>query len=426
MEINTLRKLQAADARSLAFTPLGLGRMTPEAAADFQQQGVAGLRLADDVAEATRCKFEQLRVSFAHGILCYELFTLVEDAAQLALEQALRDRFIAHHSPSVEVRDAKGELRTIPSSSYAEFFARLPRNSEVRMGTSGSWERFDGMLSTLMTWARREGLLRGQRSRTLESSLRRIRNTVAHGTYRLASPVDAARALSDLAEFSNQLWGHPTPGGRLYPAPVDRGIVALGWTRNGDRMEVARAEDLSASEATTDEELTWILVRAVHHDPRLFEFDARHATTSFPSEYLWGPGAREEAAVWLHRYQPAPDCCDYLDQLVFVRVEDDGQVGLPIYGGIAARLTDAWRDGVWHAVQVDYPIDARAHVRALATTSHGHKSVGECPVCPVATLTTGTFDAVFDAVRNMGVDVEPVSVPEVRTPLAKRLAGPPR
>ncbi|MEU2357690.1 hypothetical protein ABZ599_32745 [Streptomyces misionensis] len=55
MDIKTLEELQAADERTLAFTPLGLGgRMSPEDSADFQQRVIARLELAEDVAAWTR------------------------------------------------------------------------------------------------------------------------------------------------------------------------------------------------------------------------------------------------------------------------------------------------------------------------------------------------------------------------------------
>lgn len=95
MEIRPLQELQAADELSLAFNPFGLGgRMRPEDAAEFQQSQIAGLVLSDRVAEGTRRSFERLRNVFAYGVLCYDMYTLVSDAALLAFEQALRDRFM--------------------------------------------------------------------------------------------------------------------------------------------------------------------------------------------------------------------------------------------------------------------------------------------------------------------------------------------
>jgi len=78
MDIKTLEEPQAADERTLAFTPLGLGgRMRPEDAADFQQRVIARLELAENVTEQTRQKFELLRAAYSHGVLCYELYTMV-------------------------------------------------------------------------------------------------------------------------------------------------------------------------------------------------------------------------------------------------------------------------------------------------------------------------------------------------------------
>ncbi|KUL27338.1 hypothetical protein [Streptomyces regalis] len=428
MDIKTLEELQAADERALIFTPLGLGLMTPKDAADFQQRVIAGLQLADDVAETTRQKFEQLRAAFSHGVLCYELFTLVADAAQLALEQALRDRFCAHHRGQVvAVRDRRRREHRITMTSPTDFFEKIRdiRGPEIRMGAARDWMPFNGMLTGLLTWARREGLLRGQRNRNLEPVRKALRNIVAHGTYHLDTPVEAARALSDLAEIINHLWGHPTPGGRLYPAPLSRNVVAIGWSDNGEKTTVGYADQLA--EARAEEGFTYILVRAVFcpgevTDPNLLEFDARSATTAFPSQYLWGPGSGEEAIVWLARHQPESDLCDYLDQVVLVRVHDS-HISLPLYPGVAAGLPAAEQRGTWHALRVDRGLDALAHLRALTDAAAAHTKEGECQACPVDTLATGDLTAAVKAARGAGADTTPLHVPDVRTPFAHWLAG---
>jgi hypothetical protein len=424
MEIKSLEELQAVDERTLNFTPLGLGRMRPEDSADFQQRVVAGLRLVDDVAETTRERFEQLRTAFIHGVLCYELFTLVEDSTRLALEHALRDRFAAHHKDQeVEVRDFRGRIHQIPASSSPEFFQLLRkiRNPEIRMGGSQDWERFNGMLGGLLTWARKEGLLRGQRNRRRDPSHQALRNMVAHGTYHLTTPVDAARNLSDLAEIINHLWGQPTSGGRLYPAPVDRPVIAIGWSVERAMTVMGLADQLA--DTHDDTELTYILVRAVHGDPNLMEFDSRKATTAFPARYLWGPGNREDALAWMNREKPAPDQCDYLDQVVVVRTLD-GQVDLPAYPGIAAGLPDHERAGVWYAVRVDRPLDALGHIRAVVEGESGHAPHGECKICPADTVATGDIAAVLEAAQQAGADTEPLYVPDVRTPIAASFPRP--
>ncbi len=434
MDIKTLEQLQAADERALAFTPLGLGGpMRPEDAADFQQRVIAGLELSEDVAERTRQKFEQLRAAHSHGVLCYELYTMVADQARLTLEQALRDRFAAYHdNATVEVRERgrrgrPGRVHQVTVRSYGDFFERLQATKavELRSDSSQPWLEFNGMLNGLLSWARREGLIRGQRNRHSERALKALRNIVAHGEYHLETPVEAARELSDLAEFINHLWGHPTPGGRLYPAHLRRDIVAIGWSQDGGRTIAGYADQLA--DAHDEEKLTYILVRAVFcpggvTDPHLLDFDARRATTAFPAQYLWGPGPREEAVVWLSEHQPEPDLCGHLDQVILVRTHDD-TVDLPVYPAVAAGLPAPEQRGTWYAVRVDRGLDALTHVRALAGAAAGHASTGECGKCPAETLATGDIATVLEAARGAGADTAPHSVPDVRTPFADRLSG---
>ncbi|MFD7924005.1 hypothetical protein ACFV3R_32970 [Streptomyces sp. NPDC059740] len=433
MDIKTLEELQAADERTLVFTPLGLGgRMRPEDSADFQQRVIARLELAEDVAERTRQKFEQLRAAYSHGVLCYELYTMVADQARLTLEQALRDRFASYYdSATVEVRERSrrgrsGRVHPITVKSYTDFFEKFQnaKGAELRADSSQQWQEFNGMLTGLLAWARREGLIRGQRNRHTERALKALRNIVAHGEYHLATPVEAARELSDLAEVINHLWGHPTPGGRLYPAPVQRDVVAIGWSDDGERTIAGYADQLA--DAVDDEKFTYVLVRAVFcpggvTDPNLLDYDARRASTSFPAQYLWGPGPREQAVAWLSEHQPEPDLCDYLDQIVLVRLHD-GHVDLPVYPGVAAGLPAAEQSGAWHALRVDRGLDALTHARALASAPAGHASTGECRHCPTETLATGDLVAVLEAVRSAGADTTPQIVPDVRTPFADWLS----
>lgn len=424
MDIKTLHELREVDERALIFTPEGLGAMTPEDSADFQQRVISRLELADCVAETTRRKFEQLRTVFSHGVLCYEVFTLVADAAQLALEQALRERFSAYYQGQVVVvRDRGRREHQITMTTSTGFFDKLRDIDRplIRTGSGSKWEQFNGMLTSLLVWARREGLLRGQRNRHLEKILTSSRNTVAHGTYGLSSPVDAALDLADFAEIINQLWGHPTPGGRLYPAPLPRSVVAIGWSQAGDAW-AGYADQLA--DVVDKEVLTYILVRAVFTpgeliDPQLMAFDARTATTSYPAQYLWGPGSQDEAVAWLGRHRPGPDACDYLDHVVLVRTHG-GQVGLPVYPGIAAGLPAEQCTGTWHAVRVDYNLDALPHVRALADATPGHALTGACRICPVDVIATGDLPAALKAAQDAGADTTALQVPDISVRPARR------
>jgi hypothetical protein len=93
---------------------------------------------------------------------------------------------------------------------------------------------FNGMLPDLRAWARQVGLLRGQRNRGIEQAKSNLRNSVAHPSgYHLNGPVVATRTLSDLAEIINHLRGVPTPGVRLYPAPIQREVIVMAWNAAG-------------------------------------------------------------------------------------------------------------------------------------------------------------------------------------------------
>lgn len=226
-------ELRQPDDRTLMFTPLGLGGpMRPEDAAKYQQQVVAQFELSPMVAQGTRNSFEDLRTAFTHGLFCYENFTLVNDRGLLVLEQALRDRFIEHHNGTITFVNTKDRSHhTVAATNYEQLHETISKKENRRwqlLLDDGQTLPFNGMLGGLRTWARELGLLRGQRNRAIEQAITNLRDLVAHPTgYHLATPVDAARTLRDLAEIINHLWGAPTPSGRLYPAPIKREVVAL-------------------------------------------------------------------------------------------------------------------------------------------------------------------------------------------------------
>ncbi|HKF38448.1 MAG TPA: hypothetical protein VKB35_16240, partial [Ktedonobacteraceae bacterium] len=95
MDIRTFAELTTPDERSLSFTPLGLAPrgLSPENAAEFQQRFIAAADLVPTVPDGTRSSFERLRTLHAYGVLCYDLFTVVDDLTLIVLEQALRERF---------------------------------------------------------------------------------------------------------------------------------------------------------------------------------------------------------------------------------------------------------------------------------------------------------------------------------------------
>lgn len=434
-EIRSLEELQTPDSTALVFTPYGLGAPMPaERSAEFLQQLVADCEIASGVTEGTRREFDRLQRLFAYGLLDYDVFTVVDDRALLVMEQALRERFVQWCAGAVTFEDANGleSPKTETVRTYDDVLAvvkKLGRRSRPgrRQQPSPHWRLkagrtsidFNGMLAGLRAWARAAGLLRGQRTRGIEHAMSNLRNAVAHPTgYHRTMPVEAARTLHDLAEFVNQLWGHPTPGGRLYPAPVERDIVVMAWNDEGS-VHMAQADALR--DDTGAEGFLYLLIRSVsrpgsqYEDPQWAAFDTRFETTQFPAEYLWGPGSRSDALAWLDAEQPKGDTVDYLDRVFMLR-EHDGQLYPPMHPEVAAGLTEEERRGTWHTVRADFPQHAYTHIRGLNDNPATHSRTGDCKNCPAHHLGSGSHRQALQAAEDLVGIVVPRRPPAVQIP----------
>lgn len=441
--IKPLNELRRVDERAQRFTPFGLGldrMLTPESAAEYQQTVVAQFELAPAVAEGTRRSFDRLRTIYAYGVLCYDIYTLVNDHALLVIEQALRDRFIDFHEGTATFLDlSTNEEIPVPAERFEqvhEFIMkqrRRRRSVRLRVGDGPLTVDFNGTLSGLRKWAREAGLLRGQRNRGVERAIATLRNFVAHPTAaKTLMPVDAARTLSDLAEIINHLWGVSTPGGRLYPSPVPREIVVVAWddTRSS---QLFLADQLGDGEGPTGDAWQCVLVRATFKpgtfpcDEGLWHFDSHYEATQLPTDFLWGPGSFTEAATWYAEHRPQPDTSDHLDRLFAVRY-DMGRLYRPMRPSVAATSAAAELSGRWHLVRADYPQDALLHVHNRIGRL-GCSDIGECPSCHAETLGAGTFDELLPLLGAEGVPAKESTadfhVPEAY-PRWQALAAPPQ
>jgi hypothetical protein len=436
MVIRSLPELCLADERTLAFGPLGFGgSMQPEYSAESLQQVVARYELVPEVAEGTRRSFDQLREVFPYGLLCYDIFTLVEDRALLVFEQALRDRFIEFHQGTVTFADPRtGQTRELTANRYEQVSEFISRNRRLQLQIRGGPEtmKFNGMLAGLREWARQEELLRGQRNRAVEQAIGRLRNHAAHpDAYHLTTPFDAANTLSDLAEIINYLWGSPTPGGRLYPAPVRQTVIQLTWNaQTGESMAVPvttgrglrrrRPAGTSATGSGTgdgEERSGWrhLLVRGVPDDWDLLHFDARYDTGRYPAEWLWGPGSAEDAATWLARERPGDDEADTLDRLFMLRYHAP-LLYVPRNPDQAASVADDEKPGTWYLIRADSPEQAFNHQRQILAGGFGCAASGPCPQCPVQTAGAGSWQHAMDLLLQLGVNPRKLDAPDVQVP----------
>jgi hypothetical protein len=424
MIIRLLSELTAPDEPALRFTPLGFstgGTMRPEDAAEHHQQTIAHADLAPDVPEDTRRSFERLRTIHSYGVLCYDLYTAVDTLSLLVLEYALAERFLDYYGGTIPFVDKTGAERPLSVTRFEQVYDALHKGGSH---AKGGWRlqlrrkpeqmEFEATMAHLMEWARREALLRGQRNRHLERVLVKHRNLAAHPTgYQLVSPVNSARAIRDVAEIINHLWGARTPGGRLYPAPIRREIIAIGWRPRGGPIMFTLADNLRADDVPDDG--IYLLVRAVVSDHDLGRFDAQHETTAFPSEYLWGSGSRPEALAWLARQRPVTDKVECLDRWLLIR-RHEGGLDLPRRPEVAAGLGEYERRGDWYLVCADFPNDAFTHVRQVGAEGSSCSLSGPCEQCAVETIGTGSWREVMDLLQASGVTVSGIAMPDVRAP----------
>lgn len=401
--------------------------MPRDVAFSHQQLSVTRFPLAGAVPEQTRRAVERLQLLHMYGLLCYDLFTVADTQSWLTLDLALAERFVAFYggqAPFVVAEGAdKGSRRPLAYGSWEDVHDALRHGSHRGRGVhlqprSGARSfRFTGLFDGLLRWARDENLLRGQRNRQIEQVYRRMRNDAAHPRYTSTlTPVESVRSIRDTVEIINQLWGHPTPGGQLYPAPLERSTVIVGWAIPGT-LTWFRKLALNHTVTADLTETTFIALRAVADDDLRF-YNASFENTTYPAELLWGPGTQAELRAWAADNDDQADTVDYLDRLFVVRATDR-TASPPMRPSVAAGLQDKERLGQWHLLRADYPADASQHARALAnpnTSSNACTRTGACPTCAVETVRIGSLDAIVAWLRQNGHRVLPERPPLVAVP----------
>jgi hypothetical protein len=423
MELLSLRELVAPDPRTLVFGPLGLstgGRLMPDEALEFQQCSIRSADLVEDVPNGPRQSFERLRTLHAYGLLCYDLFTVVDDLCWVVLEQALRDRFIEFYGGQIPLT-RENEDGVLPVSGFAEVSeAFRPRGSHTKGWRlrlqAGKSTSMPLSLGPLLRWARSEGLLHGQRNRVREGDLfERMRNSFAHGTgCKIVMPRESSSSICETAELINRLWGHSTPGGRLYPAPIQRDVLVIGWAEglHGPRTVVMHADGL----ATYDEPGSWtfLAVRGVWQD-NLADFDARYELTTYPTELLWGPASQDDVTEWLASTTTQPDFAEHLDRLFAVRTHT-GRAYSPCRPEILQSMPTDSRDGTWYLIRADRPDDAFGHVKHLTEGATCRPTGRTRGGCAAEDVTSGTWLELMEWLRKERPNLAAMPYKDVAVP----------
>ncbi|MCW2750149.1 MAG: hypothetical protein JWR83_1259 [Aeromicrobium sp.] len=416
MEIRRLAELTTVDERVRRSGPIGFnlaGMMVEDDTVAFEQHVIAAADLHPDVPEDVRSAFERLRHLHVYGAFHYEFFTLVYDHAPLVLEQALAARFAYFYVDGIPLVTTAGATEVLEFESFSELFPIVrrggPHAKSKLKSADGTARRVPINVGELLAWARAERLLEGQRNRWMDQVTVRHRNRVAHPTgYHLVMPNDSARAIWGVAETINKLWGQSTPGGRLYPAPIERLLVIVAGNGQGT-LEQCRPFHLE--DPKYREGWTFTVVLAVPTDD-VFAYDPSFETTSFPMEMLLQSESYDEVLAWLDAHGDLTDTTTYLDRLFLIR-QTDSHLEWARRPDVAFALSGDDRDGIWHAVRADVAGDAVAHVRRLLAQDGGGL-VGvwaderqpdcidraPCRACPAESVLTGSLDDVHASVSH--------------------------
>ena len=415
MIIKTLAGLAEPDEASLVIRPLDIDpARVAEGIAEYRQNLIAGFELIDEVPESTRSSYDRVRIIYSYGVLCYDLYTVAGDQARLVVEQALRDRFLPFYGGTVTFIDGADREHDLTARRFSELFDRdnplVKGNWRLKLRSGRRPIRFNGMLASLLRWAREERLLGGQRDRWQDSFRVKFRNYAAHPEYHREMPDDAAADIFHLSELINQIWG--TPGG----TPVRREAVALAWTDTAIMYGLAKGFQIGDR---LPADATCVVVLADPLDRTLGNScDLMYEMTARPCEYLWGPGTWSDGAQWLERESPAGDEVAALDRLFLLRYHDS-RLYMPRSVRIAAALDLHDRIGDWYLLRADYPADAFGHQRQVLSGAQRHGTDGFCRDCPTENIAAGTWQEMIDYCAAVGEDVTPRPVPDVRVPFCR-------
>ena len=425
LEVQTLEQLQAVDTIVQRFTPLGLSAgtqaLTAQSAATFVQRMVATSDLAEDVPPEVRGNFDRIRRVHSYGALCYHLFTVASDQCFFVLDQALGARFITYYEGRIPLV-VGGVERVVDADTFGALRALLFARGVER--PKGGWlvasrvgkapHKLSVNLRFLLTWAWDEGLLPGQRTRRIKDALANLRNYAAHWTgQHTVMPPDSARAIGQMAEIINRFWGHDTPGGSLFPAPLEREQLIVSWDESSRITSVHRP----LHQVLRPEEASWqcVVVLGVPHDEGLMRYDARFERTVFPAEYLFGPCALSDAFEWVGEHHALGAAVTYLDRIFAVRSagQEVDRVRRP---EVMAGLSPRDRDGTWQVVRADHPVDAWSHATAVVRNAHACTLGNYCESGGVTPLALGSWEEAVACARNQLEGLIQARPPEARVP----------
>ena len=321
MRIRTFEELVAGDQRVRRFTHMGLltaHESTLAYALHYVQALVAGCDLAPQVPDEVREFFERVRELHVYGYFAYGFFSVAFAQAHLAVELALKVRFVAHYGGRIPlVERHTGATAELVVDNYAWLdealrgdgpysqYRHYPRGAKKGWDLRGHAE-FNGSLNTLFQWAIAENHLVGRQVAVVADALRELRNLVAHPTGGMTvMPPDSARAICGAAEVINRLWGVATEGGVLASSEPTMDLYAVRLAHEpNDMSRLSCSADELHTVGAEDRDGRWFLVEAANDEEPMF-WDPEFELTAYPVVPLSGAGTWDEAMAVLARHRAA-------------------------------------------------------------------------------------------------------------------------
>ena len=337
--------------------------MAAEDSAKFLAATMEPLVLPDDVDPGVRSQSEKLKRLFCDGLFRYEGFTQAERESYRIIEVAVKARFLSHYQSRIPI-DVAGVSHERPVTSFDDVFALVGKRRHSKAKRRGH-PRFDGSLRALLTWARNERYLYGQRNRLREDATVRLRNHMQHSEHdTVLMPPDASRAIHYAFEIICRLWEYDPPASDSYPGLVPRTPWILGIGPQEGEATCFPLEPYFMDSDRQHEHRNWHVLLAIDNEDLLRWRPSGFELSRAAVDPLWGPGSWEELARYVqHRPEQWPtDHVDILDRFFYIRFRGD-TVELPRSQGQLLALKDRTDDERWLVIRADSPLDALAHAR---------------------------------------------------------------